>query len=86
MGFFSWILFGLLAGAAAKLIMPGRDPGGWIVTCLLGVFGASVGGYIATHFGYGKVTGFDLRSFAVAVGGSLVLLTVYRFVFGKKRS
>lgn len=78
MGILSWILFGLIAGALAKLIMPGDDPGGCIVTSLIGIFGAAVGGWVGTLLGFGTVSGFDLRSFAIAVVGALLLLGVYR--------
>ena len=82
MGVLSWIVFGLIAGIVAKLLMPGRDPGGCIITILLGVAGAFVGGFI-----YRLVTGtellyfrFDLRSFAVAILGAVAVLAVYRLV------
>ena len=82
MGVFSWIVFGLIAGIVAKLLMPGRDPGGCIITMLLGVAGAFVGGFI-----YRLVTGtevlyfgFDLASFAIAVLGAVVVLVVYRLI------
>ncbi|CNJ15909.1 transglycosylase associated protein [Yersinia frederiksenii] len=61
-----------------KWIMPGEDGGGFIMTIILGVVGALVGGYISTFFGMGKVDGFNLGSFVVAVIGSLVVLFVYR--------
>ena len=80
MGILSWIVFGALAGYLAKLIMPGRDPGGFIVTILLGIGGAVVGGAIGTTLGLGEVSGFDLGSFAIAVGGAIVLLLIYRFI------
>ena len=82
MGVLSWIVFGLIAGIIAKLLMPGRDPGGCIITVLLGVAGAFVGGFL-----YRLVTGtelfyfgFDLRSFAVAVLGAVAVLAVYRLI------
>ena len=85
MGILSWIVFGALAGYLAKLIMPGRDPGGFIVTILLGIGGAVVGGAIGTTLGLGEVSGFDLGSFAIAVGGAIVLLLVYRFIKSQGR-
>jgi uncharacterized membrane protein YeaQ/YmgE (transglycosylase-associated protein family) len=85
MGILSWIVFGLIAGALAKWIMPGNDPGGCIVTMLLGIVGASVGGFIGTQLGLGTVQGFDIRSFFIAVVGAVVVLAVYRAVMGKKR-
>lgn len=80
MGIISWIVFGLIAGALAKFLMPGDDPGGIIVTMLIGIGGAVVGGFIATQIGFGGVGGFDVRSFLVAVGGALVLLAGYRMM------
>jgi uncharacterized membrane protein YeaQ/YmgE (transglycosylase-associated protein family) len=78
MGILSWIIFGLIAGILAKWIMPGEDGGGFIMTVILGVVGALVGGYISTFFGMGRVDGFNFGSFVVAVVGSLVVLFVYR--------
>ena len=78
MGIVSWIVLGLIAGAIAKLLMPGDDPGGIIVTILIGIVGAIVGGVIATALGLGTVTGINLPSLVVAIGGSLILLIVYR--------
>ena len=80
MGFFSWIIFGLIAGMIAKWLMPGRDGGGMFITLLLGVAGAFVGGWIGTQLGFGSVTGFNLGSFATAIIGALVLLFVYRLL------
>ena len=84
MGILSWIVFGLIAGALGKLIMPGDDPGGIIVTTLLGVAGAVVGGFIATQLGYGTVSGFNISSFGIAIGGAIVLLAGYRMMKKKK--
>ncbi|NND61020.1 MAG: GlsB/YeaQ/YmgE family stress response membrane protein [Gammaproteobacteria bacterium] len=78
MGILSWIVFGLIAGALAKLIMPGDDPGGIIVTMLIGIAGAVVGGFLASLAGLGSVTGFNFGSFAIAIVGALVLLFAYR--------
>jgi len=80
MGILSWILFGLIVGALARFIMPGRDPGGFVITILLGICGAVIGGLIGTQLGFGKVTGFDLRSMVIAVLGALVLLYGYRLI------
>ncbi|GJL64061.1 MAG: membrane protein [Nitrospirales bacterium] len=82
MGILSWILFGLIAGVLAKIMMPGKDPGGFIITILIGIAGATVGGFISTSLGYGEVSGFDIRSFGIAIGGALLLLFVYRKVRG----
>lgn len=66
MGIIAWIIFGLIAGAIAKLLMPGNDGGGFILTCVLGVIGAVVGGWLATMFGLGgSISGFNLHSFLV---------------------
>jgi uncharacterized membrane protein YeaQ/YmgE (transglycosylase-associated protein family) len=78
MGVFAWIVLGLIAGVLAKFIMPGRDPGGLIITILLGIGGAVVGGFIGTQLGYGDISGLDVRSLAIAVGGGVLLLFVYR--------
>ena len=78
MGFFSWILMGLIVGLLAKWIMPGPDPGGIIMTILLGVAGAFVGGFIGTTVGLGSVTGFNLGSLGLAVAGALLLLWGHR--------
>lgn len=84
MGIISWIVLGLLAGAIAKFLMPGKDPGGCIVTILLGIVGASVGGWVGTQLGWGTVNGFDMRGLGLAILGSLILLFIYRLVAGKK--
>ncbi len=78
MGLLSWIVFGLVAGIIAKFLMPGRDGGGIIITIVLGVVGAVVGGFIATALGLGDVTGFNVRSFIIAVGGAILVLLLYR--------
>jgi uncharacterized membrane protein YeaQ/YmgE (transglycosylase-associated protein family) len=78
MGIISWIVFGLVAGIFAKFLMPGDDPGGFLKTTAVGVVGALVGGFIATRIGFGTVTGFNLRSFAIAIAGSLLVLWGYR--------
>lgn len=85
MGLFSWILMGLLAGAAAKLLVPGEDPGGLLVTMLIGVSGALVGGLISTWLGFGGISGFDVRSLVVAILGGILLLAALRLVGIKKR-
>ncbi|MBT8135409.1 MAG: GlsB/YeaQ/YmgE family stress response membrane protein [Gammaproteobacteria bacterium] len=78
MGIISWILMGLIAGALGKFIMPGDDPGGIFVTILIGIAGAFVGGFIASALGFGSVTGFDIRSLLIAIGGAVLLLFGYR--------
>lgn len=78
MGIISWIVFGLLVGILAKFLMPGEDSGGFIKTTLLGVAGALVGGFIATKIGFGDVTGFNIRSFGIAIAGAVLVLWGYR--------
>ena len=81
MGILTWIVLGLVAGALAKFIMPGQQSGGIIVTAVLGVVGALVGGLLGTYvFKFGEVSGFDLRSIGIAVGGALVVLFLYGLV------
>ena len=74
MGILSWIVLGLGGGVLAKWIMPGPDPGGMVITMLLGVAGAFVGGFIGSFLGLGSVTGFDFGSLALATGGAILLL------------
>lgn len=80
MGIISWILLGLVAGALAKWIMPGKDPGGFIVTILIGIAGAVIGGWIGSATGFGSVTGFNIGSIATAAGGAIILLAIYRWM------
>jgi uncharacterized membrane protein YeaQ/YmgE (transglycosylase-associated protein family) len=78
MGFLSWVVLGLVAGALAKLILPGDDPGGIVVTGLIGAAGGVVGGFIGNALGWGSVDGLDLGSIVLAVIGAIVLLIAYR--------
>jgi len=78
--FFAWVGLGLIVGAVAKFIMPGKDPGGLIATVLIGILGALLGGAIGTRAGWGEVTGYDIRSLAIATAGAIVLLIVYRIL------
>jgi uncharacterized membrane protein YeaQ/YmgE (transglycosylase-associated protein family) len=80
MGILTWIILGLVAGALAKFIMPGRDPGGIIVTIVIVIVGAIIGGFLGTLLGFGDVSGFDIRSIVIAVIGAIVLLAIYRAV------
>ena len=83
MGILGWIVLGLVAGAIAKLIMPGNDPGGFIVTILLGIVGAIIGGFIGKAiFGRGLETFWNLQTWVCAIIGSLILLIIYRFALG----
>jgi uncharacterized membrane protein YeaQ/YmgE (transglycosylase-associated protein family) len=80
-----WIIFGLIAGAIAKLLMPGKDPGGLVVTMLLGIAGALVGGFIGRAlWGSAGVTGWGIGSFALAIGGAVLLLFLYRLFIGRR--
>jgi uncharacterized membrane protein YeaQ/YmgE (transglycosylase-associated protein family) len=85
MGILSWIVLGLVAGILAKMLMPGADPGGFILTIVLGIVGALLGGFISTRLGYGTVTGFNVTSIFIAVIGSLVLLAGYRVATSQSR-
>jgi uncharacterized membrane protein YeaQ/YmgE (transglycosylase-associated protein family) len=79
MGILAWIILGLIAGAIAKAIMPGKDPGGFIVTALIGIVGAVIGGFLGNMiFGIGGVSGVDIRSILISVVGALLLLWIYR--------
>ena len=78
MGLISWLVLGLIVGVIAKFLMPGKDPGGFVITIILGIAGAFVGGFISSRIGLGSVSGFDLRSLLVAVGGAVLLLVIYR--------
>ena len=80
MGILSWIVMGLIVGLLAKFIMPGKDPGGIIITTLLGIAGAFVGGYIGSYLGLGTVTGFNIGSLLIATGGAVLLLILYRVI------
>jgi uncharacterized membrane protein YeaQ/YmgE (transglycosylase-associated protein family) len=76
-----WLVLGLVAGALAKFIMPGKDPGGWFVTIGIGIAGSFLGGYIGGLLGIStQVGGLSLTSLATAVGGALVLLLGYRLI------
>lgn len=86
MGILAWIVFGLIAGALAKLISPGPDPGGIIVTILIGVLGAVVGGFLGSMLLGVEVTGFNLSSFLIAIAGALLLLAIYRMSTRPARS
>lgn len=80
MGILSWIIMGLIVGVVAKWIMPGKDPGGFLITICIGIAGAFVGGFVGSALGVGDVTGFNLLSFVLAIGGAILLLIVYRLV------
>ena len=85
MGILGWIVLGLIAGAIAKLIMPGDDPGGIIVTMLLGIIGAVIGGFLGSRiFGIGLQSFWNLQTWIVAIIGSLILLIIYRLIAGRR--
>jgi uncharacterized membrane protein YeaQ/YmgE (transglycosylase-associated protein family) len=77
-----WIVFGLIVGAIAKLVMPGRDPGGWIVTILLGIAGAVLGGWLGRALGwYGPN---EAAGFFMSLLGAIILLALYRMLFVRR--
>ena len=81
-GVIGWIIFGLIVGALAKLVMPGRDPGGFIITMLLGIAGALVGGFIGRTLGwYGPN---DAAGFLMSFLGAIILLALYRMLFAPR--
>lgn len=85
MGVLAWIAFGLIAGGIAKFIMPGKDPGGCLGTAVIGILGAVIGGFVGTQLlDIGTVTGFNLRSFAIAILGAIILLTLYRMFIERR--
>ncbi len=94
LGILVWIIMGLIAGLIAKAIMPGKDPGGAIITTLLGIVGAIIGGFIARGLGYGRNVdsagdlsepGF-LMSLVLAVIGAIIVLAIYRLIKGRTLS
>ncbi|MCP3797922.1 GlsB/YeaQ/YmgE family stress response membrane protein [Allokutzneria sp. A3M-2-11 16] len=87
MGFIAWIVLGLIAGALAKAIMPGKDPGGIIVTMLLGIVGGVLGGWIGrTLFNADVDSFFSLSSWLLAILGAVIVLAIYRLIVGNRRS
>lgn len=83
MAILSWILFGLVVGIIAKLLMPGRDPGGFIVTILLGIAGALIGGFIGRAMGfYGPDQG---AGWLMSILGAIILLALYRILVSRRR-
>jgi uncharacterized membrane protein YeaQ/YmgE (transglycosylase-associated protein family) len=84
MGIISWIVVGLIAGILGKLIMPGRDPGGFIITILIGMAGALVGGFVVRLLGGVGATGFNIWSILVATLGAIILLAIYRLIAGRR--
>ena len=82
MGILSWILFGLVVGIIAKLLMPGRDPGGFIITILLGIAGALLGGFVGRAMGfYGPE---QSAGWLMSILGAIILLIIYRFAVRRR--
>ncbi|MFD7699979.1 GlsB/YeaQ/YmgE family stress response membrane protein [Streptomyces caelestis] len=88
MGIIAWILIGLLAGFIAKALMPGKDPGGVIITMLIGIAGGLLGGWLGkVIFGVDSIDGFfDLSTWIAAIVGSVILLLLYRLITGNRHS
>lgn len=85
MGIISWLVLGLIVGVIAKAIMPGRDPGGFIITTLLGIVGGFVGGFIGKYVFHTSLGGFfNLRTWLLAILGAVVVLGVYRLIAGRR--
>jgi uncharacterized membrane protein YeaQ/YmgE (transglycosylase-associated protein family) len=84
MSIIGWVLFGLVVGVIGKLLMPGRDPGGFIVTILLGIAGALLGGFLGRALGLYREG--DPVGFIMAVIGSILLLVIYRFAVGRRHT
>ena len=84
MGIIGWVLFGLVVGVIGKLLMPGRDPGGFIITILLGIAGALLGGFLGRTLGLYRDD--DPVGFIMAVLGSILLLVIYRFAVGRRHT
>ena len=84
MSIIGWVLFGLVVGVIGKLLMPGRDPGGWVVTILLGIAGALLGGFLGRALGLYREG--DPVGFIMAVIGSIILLVIYRFAVGRRHT
>lgn len=84
MGLLSWIIIGLIAGAIGKLLLPGKDPEGCLVTIGIGIAGALIGGFIATRMGYGGVTGLNFGSLVTAILGAILFLVLLRVLRGRR--
>lgn len=83
MGFISWIILGLIAGALAKVIMPGDDGNSWFKTMILGIVGAFVGGFVGQFAGFAPANGVNFPSIAVATVGALIVLFINKKFFSK---
>ncbi|AOX45870.1 MULTISPECIES: GlsB/YeaQ/YmgE family stress response membrane protein [unclassified Microbacterium] len=85
MGFFGFLLLGLLAGAIAKLILPGKQGGGWLITLLLGVVGALLGGFLGgLIFNAPLQDFFSIQTWLLAIGGSIIVLLIYGFITSRR--
>ena len=84
MGILLWILFGLIVGVIAKFLMPGGGPRGIIITIVLGIVGALLGGWIASLLGIGDITGFNVYSMLIAIGGAMLVLAAYRLLVRRR--
>ena len=85
MSFLGFLLLGLIAGAIAKLILPGKQGGGWLITLLLGVVGALLGGWLGSVlFGTGLENFFDLSTWLLAIGGAIVVLLIYGLIVNRR--
>lgn len=84
LGVIGWIVFGLIVGAIAKLLMPGRDPGGIIVTMALGIAGALLGGFLGRALGWYQEN--EPAGFLMSLAGAVLLLFIYRMVVGRRRT
>jgi uncharacterized membrane protein YeaQ/YmgE (transglycosylase-associated protein family) len=82
MGVIGWIIFGLIVGAIAKLLMPGKDPGGFVVTILLGIVGALLGGFLGRALGWYREG--EAAGFLMSLVGAVVLLAIYRMAIGRR--
>jgi len=85
MGVLAWVLFGLIAGLIAKAIHPGKDPGGWLAAIIIGILGGVIGGWAGMALGWGDVDGFNIRSFLLAIAGSVLLLWIWAKVTRRDR-
>ena len=87
MGFFGFLILGLVAGAIAKLILPGKQGGGWFITLILGVIGALLGGWLGgLLFNVNLNEFFSISTWLLAIGGSLIVLLIYGLIFGRRRA
>ena len=87
MSILAFLLLGLIAGAIAKLILPGKQGGGWFITLLLGVVGALLGGWLGSLlFGVGLEEFWDLSTWLLAIGGAIIVLLIYGLIVNRRRT